>query len=167
MFIRGFVGAERDHAGRKRDAGPSICASTAPFERARLRARAQAGWRATVGLPSCTPGPLSFGLKNFYSFLFLQKTAPELLAQIKYEKRFLDKSFLPFVLEHFLNHIPLTKVILDLRMENGKRNGNMCLKHLFEHNLRNKTWKNVNQSFLSSLRQYPSSARNLPCRSGP
>ena len=48
---------------------------------------------------------------------------------------FLGKSFLPRVKEQNLNHFPLEKVILDLRMENGNRNGNICMQHLFEHKL--------------------------------
>ena len=43
------------------------------------------------------------------------------------KKMFLDKSFLPRVLEHFLNHIPLEKWHLDLWLWNGKINANMCL----------------------------------------
>lgn len=83
------------------------------------------------------------------------------------KNKFLDKSFLPLVLEHFLNHIPLEKWLLDLWLRNGKINANMCLLSHFGHNLQNKTWNVMNQIFLSSLEQYQSNARNLTCRSGP
>ena len=55
--------AERESAGRKRGGEPSICGSTAPFERElHARAHAWAGWLALVGCPVCSSGPLSLFL---------------------------------------------------------------------------------------------------------
>ena len=59
VFVRGTAERERgESAGRKGGGWPSICASTAPFERARSRARAGGLASAVVGCPVSKPARL-------------------------------------------------------------------------------------------------------------